>query len=139
MGPGWPTRSFESLVTAVYQYEVRAGWTLQPNFQYIVHPGGGATDPLGPNPGKPLKDAGKEQRWQNYWDSFVSLLESVPLDHQICEKAGELLADARRAGKTVPLGDGLHAAVAELEDLTVATVDVDHFKALGVRAVNPLK
>jgi predicted nucleic acid-binding protein len=89
--------------------------------------------------GKPVKDAGKEQRWQNYWDSFVSLLESVPLDRQICEKAGELMADARRAGKTVPLGDGLHAAVAELENLTVATVDIDHFKALGVRAVNPLK
>ena len=89
--------------------------------------------------GRPLKDAGKEQRWQNFWDSFVSLLESVPLDHQVCEKAGELLAAARRAGKTVPLGDGLHAAVADLEDLTVAAVDVDHFKALGVRAVNPLK
>jgi predicted nucleic acid-binding protein len=39
----------------------------------------------------------------------------------------------------VPLGDGLHAAVAELEDLTVATVDVDHFKSLGVPSVNPLK
>jgi predicted nucleic acid-binding protein len=89
--------------------------------------------------GKPLKDPGKEQRWQNYWDSFVSLLESVPLDHQVCEKAGELLAAARRTGMTLPLGDGLHAAVAELEDLTVATVDLGHYKALGVRAVNPLK
>jgi predicted nucleic acid-binding protein len=89
--------------------------------------------------GKPLADAGKEKRWQNYWDSFVSRLESVPLDHEVCEKAGELMAGARRAGKTVPLGDGLHAAVAELEDLTVATVDVDHFKALGVRAVNPIE
>jgi predicted nucleic acid-binding protein len=89
--------------------------------------------------GKPLKDEGKEQRWKIYWESFVSLLESVPLDHQVCEKAGELLADARRRGKTMPLGDGFHAAVAALEDLTVATVDVDHFKALGVRAVNPLK
>jgi porin len=57
MGPSWPLRSFESLVTAVYQYEVRAGWTLQPNFQYFVHPGGGATDPLGVNPGRLLKDA----------------------------------------------------------------------------------
>jgi porin len=57
MGPSWPLRSFESLVTAVYQYEVRAGWTLQPNFQYFVHPGGGATDPLGVNPGKLLRDA----------------------------------------------------------------------------------
>jgi predicted nucleic acid-binding protein len=89
--------------------------------------------------GKPVKDAGKEQRWQNYWDSFVSRLDSVPLDHQICRRAGEMLADARRAGKTVSLGDGFHAAVAELEDLTVATADLEHFKALGVRAVNPLK
>jgi porin len=56
-GPTWPVRGSESLVTAVYQYEVRAGWTLQPNVQYIVHPGGGATSPLGPSPGKVLKDA----------------------------------------------------------------------------------
>lgn len=56
-GPSWPTRKFEALFTAVYQYEVRDGWTLQPNFQYITHPGGGATDPLGSNPGKILKDA----------------------------------------------------------------------------------
>jgi porin len=57
MGPSWPQRSFESLVTAVYQYEVRAGWTLQPNFQYFIHPGGGATDPLGSHPGRLLRDA----------------------------------------------------------------------------------
>jgi porin len=57
MGPNWPLRSFETLLTAVYQYEVRPGWTLQPNFQYFVHPGGGATDPLGANPGILLKDA----------------------------------------------------------------------------------
>jgi porin len=56
--PGWPQRSFESLVTAVYQYEIRAGWTLQPNFQYVVHPGGGATNPLGAMPARPLRDAG---------------------------------------------------------------------------------
>jgi porin len=57
MGPNWPSRRFEQVTTAVYQYEVRSGWTLQPNFQYFVHPGGGATDPLGTNPGKFLKDA----------------------------------------------------------------------------------
>jgi porin len=57
MGPAWPLRSFESLVTTVYQYEVRSGWTLQPNFQYFTHPGGGATNPLGPNPGRVLRDA----------------------------------------------------------------------------------
>ena len=89
--------------------------------------------------GRPLRDPGKVVRWQNYWDSFISILESVPLDIQVCETAGRLLAKAREAGKTVPLGDGLHGAVAELEDMIVATVDVEHFKALGVRCVNPLK
>jgi porin len=57
MGAAWPQRRFEALATAVYQYEVRPGWTLQPNFQYFVHPGGGATDPRGATPGKLLKDA----------------------------------------------------------------------------------
>ena len=57
MGPSWPLRRFESLAMAVYQYEVRPGWTLQPNFQYFVHPGGGAASPIGPNPGKLLRDA----------------------------------------------------------------------------------
>ena len=57
LGPMWPVRSFELLVTTVYQYEVKPGWTLQPNFQYIIHPGGGATNPLGSYPGKVSKDA----------------------------------------------------------------------------------
>ena len=57
LGPAWPVRRFEALLTGVYQYEVRAGWTLQPNLQYIWHPGGGASSPTGPFAGKPLKDA----------------------------------------------------------------------------------
>jgi porin len=56
-GAAWPARSSESLVTAVYQYEVKPGWTLQPNFQYITHAGGGATNPLGQMHGKILRDA----------------------------------------------------------------------------------
>lgn len=57
-GPTWPVRSYESLLTAVYQYDVKPGWTLQPNFQYIVHPGGGASNPLGPyTPGLALHNA----------------------------------------------------------------------------------
>jgi predicted nucleic acid-binding protein len=63
----------------------------------------------------------------------------VSLDHEVCEKAGELIAQARRAGKTVPLGDGLHGAGAFLEGLIVATTDLDHFKALGVAAINPME
>jgi len=36
---------------------VRAGLSLQPNVKFIKYPGGGATNPLGTLPGKPLKDA----------------------------------------------------------------------------------
>jgi porin len=56
-GTAWPVRSYEAVATAVYQYEVKPGWTLQPNFQYISHPGGGVTNPLGQMLGKVLKDA----------------------------------------------------------------------------------
>jgi porin len=56
-GSALPVRRFEALLTSVYQYEIRAGWTLQPNFQYIFHLGGGASSPTGPLVGKPLKDA----------------------------------------------------------------------------------
>lgn len=45
--PNWPTRSFEGLLTAVYQYQIRDGWTVQPNFRYIIRPGGGAPLPSG--------------------------------------------------------------------------------------------
>ena len=53
----FPSRRAEALFTSVYQYQIRDGWTLQPNFQYIFRPGGGATDPLGQLPGRVLKDA----------------------------------------------------------------------------------
>lgn len=55
--PTWPKRRFESLLSAVYQYQIRDGWTMQPNFQYIIHPGGGASDPLGATPGRALHNA----------------------------------------------------------------------------------
>ena len=50
-------RSFEGLVTAAYQYQIRDGWTAQPNLQYIIHPGGGGTLPASPLAGHPLKNA----------------------------------------------------------------------------------
>jgi porin len=56
-GPSWPLRTSETVLTAVYQYEVRRGLTLQPNLQYVWRPGGGGTNPLGNVPGIPLKDA----------------------------------------------------------------------------------
>jgi porin len=34
-------RTYEALLEICYTYEIRSGWTLQPDFQYIWQPGGG--------------------------------------------------------------------------------------------------
>jgi predicted nucleic acid-binding protein len=87
--------------------------------------------------GQPRKDEGKRKRWREFWVSLD--LPSEPLTRQACEHAGTLLFMARCNGKTVPLGDGLHAAVADLHGLEVLTADLDHFGALGVKARNPIR
>jgi predicted nucleic acid-binding protein len=87
--------------------------------------------------GQPRKDEGKRKRWREFWESLD--LPSQPLNRQACEQAGALLFLARCNGKTVPLGDGLHAAVADLHGLEVLTTDLEHFKAMGIKARNPIK
>ena len=86
--------------------------------------------------GRPLRDESKRKRWREFWASLD--LPSQPLTRLVCERAGELLFLARSQGKTVPLGDGLHAAVADLLGLEVLAADVAHFSAMGVKARNPL-
>jgi predicted nucleic acid-binding protein len=87
--------------------------------------------------GQPLKDDGKRKRWREFWASLD--LPSQPLNRLVCERAGALLFLARSKGKTVPLGDGLHAAVADLQGLEVLAADVDHFSAMGVKVRNPMQ
>jgi porin len=43
-----PLRNYELVVELTYQAQIVAGWTIQPDFQYIFHPGGGVVDPLNP-------------------------------------------------------------------------------------------
>ena len=52
--PG-PVRSSEILLEATYSAQIAPGWTLQPNVQYVVRPGGGAPDPYDPT--RPLRNA----------------------------------------------------------------------------------
>jgi predicted nucleic acid-binding protein len=88
--------------------------------------------------GEPIKDEGKRKRFREFWETIGSQLPSFPLDRAVCERAGALLLLARTKRRTVPLGDALHGAVAEIEGLTVLTVDAEHFEAMGVPALNPL-
>jgi len=51
-----PLRNYELVVELTYQAQIVSGWTMQPEFQYIFHPGGGTADPLNPFIG-PIPDA----------------------------------------------------------------------------------
>ena len=44
-GPALSVRSSEAVVEVTYQAEITRGWTIQPDFQYIVRPGGGISNP----------------------------------------------------------------------------------------------
>ncbi len=43
-----PIRRYEGLIEATYQWQVMTGWTVQPDFQYILRPGGGIPNPNDP-------------------------------------------------------------------------------------------
>ena len=51
--PGHPVRSREALLEVTYQVQVTDWWQLQPDFQYVIAPGGGI-----PNPSAPGKKIG---------------------------------------------------------------------------------
>jgi porin len=44
-GAAYPVRSSETFVEATYQYEVTPWWQVQPDIQYVFHPGGGVANP----------------------------------------------------------------------------------------------
>jgi porin len=47
-GMPFPVRSTETFIEATYQYAVTPWWQLQPDVQYIIHPGGGVQNPNQP-------------------------------------------------------------------------------------------
>jgi porin len=55
--PGFPIRDYEALIEISYKYQVVDGWTIQPDFQYVMHPGGNVPDPNDPTQTIPIKNA----------------------------------------------------------------------------------
>ena len=55
-GPAYPIRSNEILVEATYQAQIVPGFTVQPDAQYVVRPGGGIPDPTSAS-FRPIRDA----------------------------------------------------------------------------------
>ena len=61
----------------------------------------------------------------------------VAVDEEIAERWGGLMAEARRAGTSLGVVDGLLAATALEHGLTLATRNVKDFLRLGVALSNP--
>jgi porin len=47
-------RTYEALLEICYTAQLQKGWTLQPDFQYIIHPGGNAPDASGQTAGNAI-------------------------------------------------------------------------------------
>lgn len=56
-GTPYPVRDFEAVFEMTYLAEIQTGWTVQPVFQYVFHPGGGVADPNDPTQTRRIKDA----------------------------------------------------------------------------------
>lgn len=56
-GIATPVRDFEAIVEMTYLAEVKTGVSIQPLFQYVMHPAGGAVDPNDPAQTRRIRDA----------------------------------------------------------------------------------
>jgi porin len=54
-GTAYPIRSRETVLEVTYQFQATPWWQLQPDFQYVVNPGGGIPNPNAP--GRKIGDA----------------------------------------------------------------------------------
>ena len=61
----------------------------------------------------------------------------LPLDRVGAEWSAEFRAQARRAGRTIDMGDMLIAGIAKVNDMAIATRNVRDFDGLDVDVVNP--
>ena len=52
-----PIRDYEAIVELSYQMKLAENWSLQPNLQYVIHPGGHAPDPSDPSGATAIPDA----------------------------------------------------------------------------------
>jgi porin len=52
-----PIRDYEAVVELTYQAQLTKNWSMQPDFQYIVHPGGNVPNPLDPKGVSPIPNA----------------------------------------------------------------------------------
>ncbi len=57
IGRALPVLDFEAAIELTYQWVLRDGWYIQPDLQYIIHPGGNIPNPAVPGTVSPIPNA----------------------------------------------------------------------------------
>ncbi len=85
---------------------------------------------------EPGKKRQSLQQWvQTLENNFTGQI--LPVDIETCTIWGELTAQARKHGITIPAVDGLIAATAKRHGLYVMTRNISDFSATGAMLLNP--
>lgn len=89
-----------------------------------------------------LADARKKEELQIWLSSdLVSRFERriLNIDPEVAVRWGELIGEAERRGKRLPVIDSLIAATAAVHNLTVVTRNTEDLEKCAVRVLNPWK
>jgi toxin FitB len=62
---------------------------------------------------------------------------TLPIDHAVAERWGDLMAQSRKSGIALAAMDGFFAATALANNLMLVTRNVEEFAAFGVTLLNP--
>jgi len=79
----------------------------------------------------------KRQRLEQWLQAVIEAIDCLPWDAAESQRWAALVVDLKRKGQNVPLLDGMIAATALQNNLTVATRNTRDFQKTGVKTVNP--
>jgi len=79
----------------------------------------------------------RRQSLEHWFDEGIARINCLAFEADTAIRWAQLLAKLRSSGTSMPLKDSLIAATALLHELTVATRNIRHFKAAGVKVVDP--
>jgi len=86
-----------------------------------------------------LSPGNKKHRLEKWFGVYVQNFDCLPWDDQSAMCWGELMAQLKVQGKTMPLKDSYIAASALRHGLILATRNVADFKLVEVSVVNPFE